>query len=246
MSPRASAQGSRMRGPGCRVARRGSLENVTPARRIARRTTIEFIAAQQANHWGWGTCGRAPSQWRPGPCLRSRLRWGQGGQSKASAECRDSESERVRLRAAGSASSHAEAQGGWPRCGAGPVRFVRLRCCRPSLGVSGRRLLGLGGWRMCFGLRRPRWSPGPPVGRRPRRTRGLGLRPPLRLAAVAHALSVMFDIDFLILLLLSGMAVVVQRDMQEPRSTPRGVGQKQIKRPAISDDAASCKFKYRH
>jgi hypothetical protein len=50
--------------------------------------------------------------------------------------------------------------------------------------------------------------------------------PPLRLAAVADALSGMFDIDFLILLLLSGMAVVVQRDMQEPRSTPRGVGQK--------------------
>jgi hypothetical protein len=74
---------------------------------------------------------------------------------------RDSESERVRLRAAGSVATTRRRRG-WPRCGAVLVRSVHKRCCRPGLGVGGHRLLGLGGRRMCFGRSETspeKWSP---------------------------------------------------------------------------------------
>jgi hypothetical protein len=72
MSPRASARGRRMRGPGCKAARSGSLEDVTPPRRIARRTTSTSSSwrnTQSALEVGhvWA-CSKSVA----GPCRRSR------------------------------------------------------------------------------------------------------------------------------------------------------------------------------
>jgi hypothetical protein len=126
MSPQASARGRRMRGPGCKAARSGSLEDVTPPRRIARRTTSMSSSWRNTRSaLGVGhvwACLESVAQGLAAKAGDGEGAAGQGGQSEASAKC-----------CAELGGGEGEAVGGWeclePRGGAGAGHAAKLSLC---------------------------------------------------------------------------------------------------------------------